>query len=125
MLAINIGTLSPLFLTFIYLMMARCSYVPILVIYLMLITMRVTILIVWEGQVDRFLNLPPILLNIFNGTLLANQALSLSINIYATSMITVKAWCVRIDLVYRVLRKYKTDSALFDDITYAYMQEIS
>ena len=62
------------------------------------------------------------LLSLLNVTQLAHLAVSLSINIYATSIIALKAWCVHVDGVF--LREKSVDSALIDHMTCAYIQEI-
>jgi hypothetical protein len=59
--------------------------------------------------------------NIINITHPAHLTLSMLINIFATFIITLKAWCVR---VYAVFGKYFVVCALIDDATSAYIQEI-
>jgi hypothetical protein len=59
--------------------------------------------------------------HMINITQVAHVALSSLINIFATSIITLKAWCVR---VYGVSRKHFVECALIDDTTCAYVQEI-
>ena len=54
-------------------------------------------------------------------TQLAHLAFSLSINIYATSIIALKAWCVHVDDVFE---NRFVDLALIDHMTRAYIQEI-
>jgi hypothetical protein len=64
---------------------------------------------------------PAFLIRTVNGTILAHLALSLLINIYATSLIALKAWCVHIG---RVTGKHSTYCVLVDDTMRAYIQEI-
>ena len=61
------------------------------------------------------------LLWLLNITQVAHLAFSLSINIYATSVIALKAWCVHVDGVFE---KHFVDFALIDHMTRAYIQEI-
>jgi hypothetical protein len=65
--------------------------------------------------------LPVRLTNILAGTLLTYLALSLLINIYATSIIGLKAWCVHFN---RVTGNPFTDCAMIDGSMHAYIQEI-
>jgi hypothetical protein len=50
--------------------------------------------------------------HVVTGTQLTHQSLSLFINIFATSLIALKAWCVRVDGVFG---KQIVDYALIDD----------
>jgi hypothetical protein len=59
--------------------------------------------------------------HMINITQVAHVALSSLINIFATSIITLKAWCVR---VYGVFGKYFVECAFIDDATCTYIQEI-
>ena len=65
------------------------------VIYLMTIVLR-TIELFSHGNTQRIL----FLINIINITQVAHLAFSLSINIYATSIIALKAWYVHVDSVF-------------------------
>jgi hypothetical protein len=95
-------------------MVLSLQHIP--VIYLMSVAVRFIVLILemrtWPSHVFFI---------IFNGTALTHLALSLLINIYATSVIAFKAWCVHFD---RVTGKYFTDCALIDNTMCAYIQEI-
>jgi hypothetical protein len=77
----------------------------------MTVVIRATIL--WSDSGVRKHHLKQVI----KGTQLAHQTLSLLINIAATSIIALKAWCVCVygDFV---------DGALIDDTTRAYMKEI-
>jgi hypothetical protein len=86
MLVINAGALSSVFLTFFYLIMTRLS----LVVYLTLVIVEAIILIS-ETSAARF---SPVLIPMLGGTIWTHLALSLLINIYATSIIALKAWYV-------------------------------
>jgi hypothetical protein len=61
------------------------------------------------------------LARMLNDIILTHLALSLLINIYATSIITLKAWCVHFD---RVTGKLYTHCALVDHTMRPYVQEI-
>jgi len=114
MLVINTGALSSDFLTLFCLTIA-CPYIP--AIYLTAVA-AVAIVLIPEASA-RFS--AAFLVRMVNGTLLAHLALSLLINIYATSIIALKAWCVHFD---RVTGKLSTYCALVDDTMRAYIQEI-
>ena len=64
---------------------------------------------------------PAFLDGMLNGTLLAHFALSLLINIYATSLISLKAWYVRFNCV---TGKLSTYCPFVDDTMRTYIQEI-
>jgi hypothetical protein len=87
-----------------------------LVIYLITVTARAIQLLE-----DRDLHVLSITTNIINITHPAHLTLSVLINIFATFIITLKAWCVR---VYGVFGKYFVECAFIDDATCAYIQEI-
>jgi len=95
MLVINIGAPSSDFLTLLCLIMARPSLQHIPVIYLMGVAVMVIVLIP-EARA-RFSTV--FLTRMLNDTIFTHLALSLLINIYATSIITLKAWCVHFDRV--------------------------
>jgi hypothetical protein len=117
MLVINTGALSSDFLTLVCLIMACPSIQHIPVIYLTAVA-AVAVVFITETSA-RFP--AAFLIRMVNGTILAHLALSLLINIYATSIIALKAWCVHFD---RVIGKHSTYCALVDDMMLAYIQEI-
>ena len=87
MLAINTGALS----LFLLICFTLSSFESIPVIYLLTVAMSIELNIFYEaGRVDTSTPFE----NILIAMLYANQALSLLINIFATSIITVKAWYV-------------------------------
>jgi hypothetical protein len=92
MLAINIGALSSLFLTFFYLIMTCPSFEYTPVIYLWMVAMAIICALELQ-RVDEndFLN------RMLTGIQITNLSLSLLINISATSIIGFKTWCVRVD----------------------------
>lgn len=95
MLGINTGALSSLFLTLFCLTMARASFKHISVIYLMIVVLRsIELVAVGEGKT------PNTLFNMMDIVQVAHLAFSLLINISATSIIALKAWCVRVDGVF-------------------------
>ena len=59
--------------------------------------------------------------NAIGATQVAHLTFSLLINIYATSIIALKAWCV---IVGGVFKEHIVDFALVGDVTRAYIQEI-
>jgi hypothetical protein len=91
MLAINTGVLSSVFMTSYCLTVTCPSFQYILVAYLMIVTG-------WIIQVN--LNLTDPRYNSFGSIVaiiqMAHMALSLSVNIFATSIIALKAWYVRV-----------------------------
>jgi hypothetical protein len=94
-----------------------CPSFEHIVIYLITIAMRAI-------ELSLVLKNIPLLLHLTRFTTItqvAHMGLSLIINIYATSIIALKAWCVR---VHRVFRKHFVDRALIDNTTCAYIQEI-
>jgi hypothetical protein len=95
MLVFNTGALSFLFLTVFCLTMTYPSFQYILVIYLMIIMVRVIELIASAGGKNR-----DTVINILDITQSVHLAFSLLINIFATSIIGLKAWCVRVDRVF-------------------------
>jgi len=117
MLVINIGALSSDFLTWFCLTMARPSLQHIPVIYLMGVAVM-AIVVIPETR-TRFS--PGLIIRMLEGTVMTHLGLSLLINIYATSIIALKAWCVHFD---RVTGKLPTYCALVDDTMRAYIQEI-
>jgi hypothetical protein len=116
MLGINTGALSSEFLTLFLPHYGSSLVQHIPVIYLTAVAVAV-IVVIPEASV-RFSS--AFLVGMVNGTLLAHFALSLLINIYATSIIALKAWCVHFD---RVTSKLSTYRAFVDDTTRAYIQE--
>jgi hypothetical protein len=113
MLVINTGALSSVFLTLFCLTMSRPPLQHIPVMYLMGVAVAV-IMIIQETR-DQF----SLVLNaVVAGTMYIHLALSLLINIYATSIIALKAWCVH------VTKKHFINYALIDDTMHAYIQEI-
>jgi len=90
MLVINAGALSSVFLTLFCLTMSRPSLQHIPVVYLMAIAVEFVIIII----PDMSALFSPVLFPMLSGTILTHLALSLLINIYATSIIALKAWCV-------------------------------
>jgi hypothetical protein len=97
--------------------MARPSVRHIPVVYLTAIGAVAAVFII---QASARLT-PTFLIRMVNGTILAHLALSLLINIYATSLIALKAWCVHFD---RVTGTHSTYCALVDNTMRAYIQEI-
>ena|SRR5579863_4835493 len=94
MLGINTGGLSsPLTLFFLTATSPSFEHNP--VIYLMTLTMR-AILLFFLGGIQVYFPLA-YMMSIVQ---LANLAFSLLINIFATSIIAIKAWCVRVDGVF-------------------------
>jgi hypothetical protein len=90
MLIINTGALSSVFLTFFCLTMAHSSHQHISVIYLTAVTVKVIMLIPEMTARVSY----TILIRMLDGTVLTQLVLSLFINIYATSIIALTAWCV-------------------------------
>jgi hypothetical protein len=95
MLIINTGTLPSVFLTLFCLAMTCPSLDHIPVTYLMAVAMTAIVHVLEKRSI--FLDILPV--NILAGTLLTHLALSLLINISATSIIAIKAWCVHLDRV--------------------------
>jgi len=117
MLIINTGALSSDFLILFCLTMAHSSLQHIPVIYLTSVVVRAIMYIPeMTARVSYIL-----LIRMLDGTVLTHLVLSLSINIYATSIIALKAWCVHFD---RVTGTHFTNCALIDDTMRAYIQEI-
>jgi hypothetical protein len=85
--------------------------------YLMTVAAEAVIMLIPETRA-RF---SPVLIPTPGGTIFIQLALSLLINIYATFIIALKAWCVHFD---RILGKHLVDCALIDDPMRAYIQEI-
>jgi hypothetical protein len=92
MLAINTGAF-PSALCCLTMTCPSFEYTP--VIYLMTVAVRAASLITKDGVPTQTL-----LSHMVKGTQLAYQTLSLLINIYATSIIALKAWCVCVDSVF-------------------------
>jgi hypothetical protein len=80
----------------------------ILVIYLTTIVLR-AIELISDNSVQK-------LIHTINATQVAHVTFSLLINIYATSVIALKAWCVIVD---GTLKKYIVDFALMGGMTRA------
>jgi hypothetical protein len=112
MLAINTGALSSLFLTLFELGMTCPSIEYILVVYLITIAGRVIQFIFLDLQMFS------IITHITSITQVVHLALSLLINIFATSIIALKAWYVR---VHGVFGKYFVDCVLVYDMTCTYI----
>jgi hypothetical protein len=118
MLAINTGVLFSL-ITFFSLTVTRPLFEHILAIYLIVVvTGAIDIFFPagWAIQVYITVN------TILSITQVAQPVLSLLINIFATSIIALKAWCV---CVHSVFAKHcvDVDCALIDNPTCAYIQE--
>jgi hypothetical protein len=109
MLVINTRALSSDFLTLFCLTMARPSLQHIPVIYLTSVTSRAVVLFLEMGTRSSL----DLLIRIFNDTVLTHVALSLLINIYATSIIALKAWyAVHLDRVTGKHFTYCTDAMM-------------
>jgi hypothetical protein len=115
LLAINTGTLSTiLFCLTMTGPFLNNGHIP--AIYLTIIVLRTLALIaIEEAQSAGALS------NTIDVAQVAHLALSLLINILATSIIALKAWCVRVD---RVFRKHFVDRALINNTMRMYIQEI-
>jgi hypothetical protein len=88
MLVINIGALSCLIMTY-------PSFEHFLVIYLMMVALIIIkAILLGELRINNLLN------GMFNGTQVAHLSFSVLINISATSIIALKAWCVRVHGVF-------------------------
>jgi hypothetical protein len=107
MLGINIGVLSSHFLI-VFCLTVPCTSEHIPVVYLTTVALRATLLTLEEGAHDMRRDLNHVVI----GTQLTHQSLSLFINIFATSLIALKAWCVCVDSVFG---KQIVDYALIDD----------
>jgi hypothetical protein len=94
MLAINTGALSSLLLTLFCLTMTCPSFEYISVIYLMTVTARV--IQVFSGDPQMYF----LLISIADITQLVYLMFSWFINIFSTSIIALKAWCVRVGCVF-------------------------
>ena len=92
MLAINISALSSLFLTLFYLIMTCPSFEYTPAIYLWM----VAVAIIYALELQRGNEIDS-LNYMLTGIQITNLSLSLLINIFATSIIGFKAWCVRLD----------------------------
>jgi hypothetical protein len=90
--------------------MTRLSFEHLLVIYLITVVVRAMQVITND---DQFFF--PLVV-----TQVTHMTLSLIINIYATSIVALKAWCAR---VHRVFRKHFVDRGLIENTTCAYIQE--
>jgi hypothetical protein len=115
-LVIYIGALSSDFLTLFCLTVA-CPYIQhIPGIYLTMVAATAIMLIQQtSAQSAVFIT------SVVNDTILAHFALSLLINIYATSLIALKAWCVCFN---RITGKFSTYCPFVDDTMRTYIQEI-
>jgi hypothetical protein len=103
MLVINIGALSSDFLTLFCLTTVACpSLRHIPVIYLMGVAVM-AIVVIPETR-TRFS--AGLIIRMLEGTVMTHLGLSLLINIYATSIIARKAWCVRFNRVTGKLPTY-------------------
>ena len=83
-----------------------------LVVYLITVALRVAIVISPDGPHHI------LFVTMIDGTQLTHMTLSLLINISATSIIALKAWCVRI---YGAFEKHIVDCGLIDDTTRLYI----
>ena len=72
--------------------MTLLPFEHISVLYLMTVVLRATQLFSYNGTTQRI----DFLINIMNFTQVAHLASSLLINVYATSIIAFKAWCVHV-----------------------------
>ena len=95
MLVISTGALSSVFLTWFCLTTTHPSLQHIPVIYLMTIVLR-AIELFSHGDTQRIY----FLINLLTITQVAHLAFSLLINIYATSVIALKAWCVHVNGIF-------------------------
>jgi hypothetical protein len=95
MLAINTGVLSSVLMTLYCLTMTYPSFQYILVAYLMMLT-------AWFITAIPNIRHPiyTIFFAITGFMQTAHIALSLAVNIYATSIIAFKAWCVHVHVVF-------------------------
>ena len=112
MLGINTGAISSHFIF----PAVTCPFAYILAIYLTTVVLRAIELIS-----DSSLQMLNRLIHMINATQVTQLTFSLLINIYATSVIALKAWCV---IFGGVFKEYVVDFALMDDMTHAYIQEI-
>jgi hypothetical protein len=88
----------------------------------MTVAARTIQLLLTSKRDSRDLQIISITRHIVSITQPVHLTLSVVINIFATSIITLKAWCVR---VYGVFRKYFAECAFIDDdATCTYIQEI-
>jgi hypothetical protein len=116
LLAINTGVLSSVFMILYCLTMTCPSLQYILVAYLITLTAWVIAMIPNIAEPIYIVSY-----SITSFTQMAYIALSLLVNIFATSIIALKAWCVH---VYGVFDKYFVDCALIGDTTCGCIQEI-
>jgi hypothetical protein len=93
MFVINAGVLSSVFLTFFPLTMACTSFKHVLVMYLMMFV--ATAIMMSNGTIVNSFFYQVIVF-----TQMTYLMLSLLINIYAMSIIALKAWCVRVHGVF-------------------------
>jgi uncharacterized protein YybS (DUF2232 family) len=98
--------------------MTCSSFEHNLVIYLMMVAASAIQILSLSKHEDKIFIIAT---HIDTITQVAHLTLSLLINIFATSIIALKAWCVRI---YGVVGKYFVDCALIDDAMCTYKQEI-
>jgi hypothetical protein len=77
-----------------------CPFEHIPVLYLMTVVLRAIQLFSFSGEIQRI----HFLIDIMSITQVAHLAFSLSINIYATSIIALKAWCVHVDGILEKIR---------------------
>ena len=116
MLGINTSALPSLSLALFSLTVACPYFEYIPAIYLMTITLRAV-----ERFTEQRDQVHMLLKNMLDVTQVAYMTFSLLINIFATSIIALKAWCVRVG---SVLGKVFVDFALIDYMTYACIQEV-
>ena len=107
MLVIDTGASSPVFLTLSCLTMAHPSYEHIPVIYLTTVALTAIVLSLQVGG-----RTPVFLSSMLDGTQIVHLMLSLFINIFATSIIALKAWCVCVDRVIGELRLQLVDNTM-------------
>jgi hypothetical protein len=92
MLAINTGMFFPLFITLFCFTVTCPSFEHILVIYLIIVVAGAIDIFFSRGAVQVYITLNIIL----SFSQVAQVVLSLLINIFATSITALKAWCVRV-----------------------------
>ena len=114
MLVVNIGAFSSVFLDLVSTHYGS-SLPP--VVYLMGVAVM-AIVVIPETR-TRFS--PVLIVRLLEGTVMTHLALSLLINIYATSIIALKAWCVQLNCV---AGRLSTWYALVDETMCTYIQEI-
>jgi hypothetical protein len=111
-----------LFLTSFELTMTCPFFEHNLVIYLITVAARaIELFLISSNRADQDVQIFSVATNIINITHPVHLTLSMVVNIFATFIITLKAWCVR---VYGVFGKCFVKCTYIDDATCAYIQEI-